>query len=541
MVSPAAFGGISPEQSELAKQIQSYRAEAVSEIMTLLKNDNKVVRDFAGYVARDLDGLTESNLDALIAAVRAGDGWIPPAIARIGTPRAIGFLIEQIKSKPQTHTQFTWALSRAGEKSVRALAELYQAPQVVSADLQKVVCQIFSEMGAPATGALPILIETVEQGTGPTENRIGAVRAIGAIGAHAARAVPVLQRLATRDSVTFSKVVESAIVQIGTPEAATILDARLRLAPSVVVLRDIAELGKNGRMAGPAVVGLLQHKDWELRVTAARTLGYIGYIESVSALRQALTNTDDWRLVLTAVGSLGRLQAQAATTDLKQVAQRHWFPPVRDAAEKALRVIDGAETYKSKWQPANFAFEFFDYRDESASAVGLNSGFENQKFAREPNRLNSGELSQMTYPTEVIGYGVKGREVTPIKSIPDCGLRIGKTFLLGSSRGEWGGELVLQDEGGAIRRLIDSNIQGVHQLGSGIVATSGLAHLALNSGCVYRIEIKAGELPVARLWKVLPGAPGRSGLLESGDLFVECRGGNVKISPSGEIRMADQK
>ena len=72
----------------------------------------------------------------------------------------------------------------------------------------------------------------------------------------------------------------------------------------------------------------------------------------------------------------------------------------------------------------------------------------------------------------------------------------------------------------------------------GVVAATGLAHMMLNHGYLYLIDFGPDGIPNAKLWKVLPGAPVKSGLLKNGDLFVATVGGNVVISPAGEISMA---
>ena len=99
-------------------------------------------------------------------------------------------------------------------------------------------------------------------------------------------------------------------------------------------------------------------------------------------------------------------------------------------------------------------------------------------------------------------------------------------------------ENLFKGNAGAVTTLVDDNTTGIHRMPFGIVAATGLAHMTLNHGYLYLVDIKDGSPPNARLWKVLPGAPMKSGLLKSGDLFVACVGGNVLVSPTGEISMA---
>jgi hypothetical protein len=110
--------------------------------------------------------------------------------------------------------------------------------------------------------------------------------------------------------------------------------------------------------------------------------------------------------------------------------------------------------------------------------------------------------------------------------------------LLGSNRGEWGGELVFTDGASAAVHVIEDNVQGIHRLPFGIVAVTGLAHLTLNHGMIYLVEVPANGRPKATKWKSLPGAPRKSGILPDGRLFVSCYGGDIMVSVDGRISMA---
>jgi hypothetical protein len=113
-------------------------------------------------------------------------------------------------------------------------------------------------------------------------------------------------------------------------------------------------------------------------------------------------------------------------------------------------------------------------------------------------------------------------------------------LLVGSNRGEWGGELVFLNERGEQLRLLDVNTRGIHAMPFGIVAVTGLAHLGFNAGALYLVK-EAGASYVATKWRILPGAPSESGFLENGDLFVACDGGDIVVTRAREIRLADER
>ena len=114
--------GIGPEERKLAETVQKYGAEAVPYLVKLLDDGTTNARQLAGYTLRDIDGLKPEHLPALIRARRRGDGWIPPAIARVGTPEAVEFLISDLRQDPDTNTQVTWSLSSLGSKAAPSLS-----------------------------------------------------------------------------------------------------------------------------------------------------------------------------------------------------------------------------------------------------------------------------------------------------------------------------------------------------------------------------------------------------------------------------------
>jgi len=534
--------GVDQAEEALAKKIQGFGAEAVPRMIPLLKDPDSEIRRFAGYVLRDLDGVSERELDALIQAHQNGDGWIPPAIGRIGSPKAIAYLVEDIRRHPQTHTQVVWALVKAGSKAAVPLAEIFRSKEALNIETLLAVSQVLHEMEKNAEPAGSVLMDIANDHDVVVENRILAVRAIGAIGAPAAQFVPDLKRLAASDSEHFAKPVESAIVGIGSPEAAEVFIALLKARPDELVLRDLAEIRGNGSAAGPAVVALLKHENWSVRVAAARTLGYIGYNEATSVLRECLDDPNDWRMVFVASEALGMLKDKKSLNKLAEVSKHHWFPVVRKAAGKSIQVINGSTKYQSRWHRDNFAFEYFSYVnagvDPEYAGEKTDGANLRPKFIQEEDALSKQDLMSRKYPIEIVGYDEKGRHATPRDETPGCGLRCGKGMLLGSNRGEWGGELVHMDEAGHTLMLVEKNTEGIHHMPFGIVAAVGLAHIFLNSGELYLIEFGQDGKPSAKLWKTLPGAPEKSGLLKNGNLFIECVGGSIEITPLGEFRMA---
>jgi HEAT repeat protein len=528
--------GISPQEGELAKAIQAHGAEAIPLVLPLLKSEKANVRSFAGYVLRDLNGLTEDQLGPLMDAMKSGDGWIAPAIGHIGTPRAIAFLVSQFKANPERYTQTTYALQLAGAPAAVALAHELESGQHVSSDYIDGICHLFGEMGNVAAAALDPLVTIASTQRFATENRLLAVRTIGCLALAARPAIPKLRALA-KDDKRFADAVDSAVMQIGSPEAAPAYAAELRVHPTENLLRDIAEKRESLRDVGPAVMEQLASEDWDLRVAAARCLGYIGFAEAEPNLVAALSDVRDWRLPYVSSESLGRLHARGAVTALLKLKSEHWYPPVREAAAKAIEVIEHGGQYTSRFPPYNFPMEFYGYM----SLEGIpEASHAHPPLKTGPDELSKDDLTSLGYDAKRVGYDSVAHRMreSSIRAAPVCGIRVDGGSVLGSSRGEWGGELVYVDAQGAVNRLVSSNTRAIHRMPFGIVAVTGLAHLAFSQGGLYRID-RSREGFKATKWRTLPGAPRESGFLANGDLFIACDGGDIVITPSGELRMAD--
>lgn len=534
--------GIGPAAQELAKKLQAYQGAAIPYLLPLLESKQAKVRNFAGYVMSNQDGLTEEHLEALIAAQQRGNGWVPRAIGRIGTPRAIKFLVDGLKTNPDygSNTQVAIAIETAGERAIPDLVALLKDPAPLSPDLSWTLCRIFSAMETKAGTAVDLLLEIARDKKFDLKNRLYAVKEAGCIRPAARVAIPALQALVSSDPEGFASAVDEAVINMGVPESVPMLVAKLRSKPHILAMRDIAALRDNGRDAGPALAEFLSSGDADLRVGAARALGFIGYGEAADALIPLLKEPDDWRLVYVAVESLGRLHAPSAIPKLEKLAMHHWYPPVVDAARKAVKVIRGEEVYESKPNHEHFPFEFFAYDYVRADDVTLPGQQIEPTLVRGPDELTNEKLRKLAYVSTIAGHDRDGKKTARFKTLPVCGLKTSNGFILGSDQGEWGGELVYRSKKGSVVTLLRKNTMGVHRLPFGILAVTGLAHLASNYGALYLITPHEDGTFKASRWKTLPGAPRMSGMLSNGNLFISAWGGNVVITPGGQIEMADK-
>jgi HEAT repeat protein len=537
-------GGITDEEGAVAKALQSLSPESILPVMELLRDRDRNVREMAGYVLRNMPGLGPEHLAPLQRAVEEGDGWLPPAIASIGTPEAIRFLVDQLAKKPESNTQFTVALERLGPAAFPDLLELFRCGKSCDESLLRVVGSILAESRAKAAEVVTPLVAVATDPGNSLVARRGALRALGVLGPTARPAVTTLLEMTHGEPVELQADARQAVLGIGGAGTREALEASLDGAEAPqYVLRDIAALGEGGREAGPRVERLLSSREGDVRVVAARTLGLIGYRPAVSSLIAALDDPDDWRLVYVAAEALGRLRAAGARDALEATAFSHWYPPVRDAARNAVLALDSKYRY-STTDRSNFSLDFFDFehagRDYDPCA-------DLAHFPAAPRRSDALDpvaqpalAQQLAYDREVVGWDEKGRHTSHHRTPAEVGLRIRGGWLVGADQGEWGGELVFRAGDGSTTMVLPTNIQGLHVLGSGrIVAVTGLAHLTSNDGILYQIDCPPSKPCTATPWKQLPGAPRSSWVLESGELLVNSFGGSVVAASDGRLAMAE--
>jgi HEAT repeat protein len=548
---PSAHG-IGPEEVKLAETVQKYGAEAVPYLVKLLDNGTENARQLAGYTLRDIDGLKPEHLPALIRARRRGDGWIPPAIARVGTPEAVAFLVDDLRRDPEKHTQVTWALASLGAKAAAPLAEIFACTESCNEDLLSASAFVLSEMKDDAPlAAVPRLLQIAGDASYTLPARRHAVVAIGWLGERGLPYVPQLNALKKADGA-LEGVVDQSLAGVGSADAVAPLLRELPIDPEDVLAK-ISRLGKNGVAAGPVVSNYLQDARWEVRIAAADTLGDIGYQEAVPALTRALEDPDDWKLVYAATLALGHLQARDSLPSLKQARDSHWYPPVRALASQVIaHVEDGAELLEPDW----WEFSTVDGSPKTCSQVRERTVKEPKGRKLYPREGEEG-LDDLAYESSITSYGpAEGTEpdkdgvielnegnlvehVQKVRQVPNVALKVPDGWLVGTDRGEWGGELVHIPARGDINVLAARNIADIFYIRDRIVALAGMAHMVINEGFLLRVEKNDTGRYTARVWKRLPAAPGTSWLIEGQRLLVNTDGGSVVVDREGNMRMAE--
>ena len=113
-------------------------------------------------------------------------------------------------------------------------------------------------------------------------------------------------------------------------------------------------------------------------------------------------------------------------------------------------------------------------------------------------------------------------------------------LLVATDAGEFGGALWLVRPDQDPLMVIGKNTVGLFDLGGSTVALTGLAHLSLDYGEVYRLDL-AGLVPSATSFAKLPGAPLAWTMAGESALLVATESRGVAVLPDGSIHEASVK
>jgi hypothetical protein len=173
---------------------------------------------------------------------------------------------------------------------------------------------------------------------------------------------------------------------------------------------------------------------------------------------------------------------------LARAARSHWHPSVRNAAQKALRALQQAPTHIDQYARQQLLGLYDRALDCEHPAPTLVTQPSSQKLY---TARDASALAKLRYPATIMGYGPADEAktstdgvivVTPetivrqeqiIKQTPHVALRTDGGWLVGSNRGEWGGELVWLGDNGTRQTILARNIQDLHQLHGRIITVTG--------------------------------------------------------------------
>lgn len=546
----------------LKAQLKSFAPEIVPGLIEALSDADLGVANLAAETLAELPEIDATYLPEIQPGLDRGLSHLPAALCRMPGEAPIRELVARyVADDSAPHNSEGYALRNCAKRAFPHIIAAVQCQPECSPDQYDKFARLMRFLDDSRVELAPELLAIAQNPEASEQVAIGALTIMAGLEVDAPSLGPDLLELGDARP-ELANAVEQALVGIRAPAAASNFATELERTPSVVGLRDLAEIGHAGAGASGVVIQLLHHEDSEIRAAATTTLGFIGDTSAADALIPLLDDPTDARLNWAAAASLGRLQSHSAIEALESTARNHWYPPVRVAADAAILKIVHGGGKDDLARPFNFAYLFFRYRDigrqqpacehpdieivnepESAKryahndpgmAAQLAFDIEDDDFVEAPPSPNTPDSNSLKprYQNYI-------RVPKKVPQWPKVALRVNGGWLVGSNKGEWGGALAFVPDDGPTQIIIKDNVVDIYHLGNQIVALTGLAHLSSNQGQISALKQSADGQWSAKVWRRLPGAPERAQLTSQGELLIDVyAGGTMILSPSGAFRMA---
>lgn len=553
--------GISPDEQNFAKSFTRFGEPALVELLRRLDIDDNREK-IIGYAIASFDPIDEKYLPQIVDGVKKDVSWLARALGNIPTEKAAEAAVDAyLVSNSAPHNQEAQAVKKHGVRALPFILQRMQCGEICEDVRQGLLVYIIGEMDD--TTKTHTAKEIIRRLSAPDISRANQAYLIALffnMGPQGLIVESDLEDLA-QDEPKLAPQIEQAFVGIHSKNSGKVFAEWIRQDPNRLILRDVAELGPAAQDAGPAIIPLLSSEDPEIRVAAARSLGFLQYRAAEKGLIAVLNDTRNIQLNWVAVNALGRIGSKSSIPVLKKVADEHWYPAVRDQARLAITHVREGVDYDSKFHKDNFAFDFFDYQNldvKSCKKVKLNPAPVGSSFKLTQNQ-DSAALESLTYSSYVIGYTAgdeqQQRAKDPdgiivvnqnnmvevreeVRKTPNVAIRTNQGWLTGYNGGEWGGELMFKSDSGDVQELLSANVADLFKFGDDYIAVTGLAHLSLNSGLIFRVFHESESWQIDP-WITLPGAPRDSWRADTNEIVVDTyRGGTIIIGEDGSLRMA---
>jgi len=562
------LGSIGQYECKYVEALLKHEDKVRPKLVDFLANPDENVAELAAYALGECKKIDGKYYPQIISALDRGVGWTPRALGKINHPKAAQEAVKRyLLAESSPHNQEAYAIECQGIKAVPYIIEAARADAGNNDRVCYLLQHILGEMEETIRNEAGVLIQKAIKEAASTEEKERILCLLTSFkGAGSIIESELMELRVNKPDLEQS--VNQALIGIRSKQAGVVYNEMLEDGANVIILRDIAEVGPAAREAGKAVSELLNSQNWDLRLAAARTLGFIGYEQSVPKLIELLSDPTDVTLNWVAAQSLGRLYAKSAIIPLQKISTEHWYPAVRQEAERAIRHIRQSIPYTSSY-PNNFAFEYFETFPEQESEDD-HLDLDGIEFIQEPEemklyeKISPDKINSLSYKAEIITIDAedaeeqkaeKGEDAiivvhkdnmverrTVIDQIPDVALRVNNGWLVGSDRGEWGGELVFIDENGQKDYLVHDNVKDIFKLGSKYIAIAGLAHLMANNGFAYILKSDKEGNWSCECWRRLPGAPQYTGMLKAGGIYIKTYGyGDIVLHEDGTFRMFQEE
>ena len=540
------------EADEAVKaQLRAFGRDALEPLAKLSAHPNSNKRQLADTLIADIKDIRQSDFELVRQVIQnnvkldGSGGWAYRLLGRMGGDQAAAFLVSELLREGKGGNQIVFALVTIGQPAIPHLLNAIACKKNCNPESYAGFQEVFDDLHqleiSDQPSALALLALAKNNAIHPDLRKL----ALGWVGYITAESAPVEAELIrmVKANPELSEHVLTSLKVLKSAYAADLLVAKLAQGEGLYrewILRDIGHLGHTAKHVGADVEYYSNAEDWDTRASAARTLGFIGYQKAAPRLQTMLRNDQDWLQVHAAIQALHWLQHKPALDDLNHVATSHWYPIVRKfAATTAKRLAADKPPLQKDAEP------YYTHRAKNCSA-------EQFAIVAEPEQVKIYDrefkgLSQFTYKHPWCADNDAGKAdeylaefcATPKSTVqPNVAAKVGDSWLTGTNNGEWGGEMMAFYKDGAHELILNENIEDIYSYGSTAYATTGLAHLSMNNGMLYRATEIAKGFAVEPIYR-LPGAPMTSWKINPQEILINTYSGPVIFNPATGLRTPD--
>ncbi|TQF70155.1 HEAT repeat domain-containing protein [Pseudoalteromonas luteoviolacea] len=540
------------------ERLRAYGREALLPLAQVAQESNPNRQAVADSLIAQIQDLQEEDFEVIQSVIKhnrsyeLGGVWSYRALGYVGGKKAGTFLVNELKRVQTASNQIGAAFMRLGVDGIPFLIEGLRCFDSCKEDeetfdgIGEVFYMLGNELNIVDAKYAKQLIKLIKNEKVTDAAKHVAMSAIGDITQD-----PKIAQWVYDYAITCPKFVDSATESLQTMKSPLVeyfylaqlskeIEAGFPSSVYQLPFSDLARLGKVSEKTGSKVVAFLHAPSWEVRVEAALSLGYIGYHQGISELITLVDNPYDWRQSYAGIKALHLLSAKSAVAAIERVAQTHWYAPLRQYAHEVVTALNLDTPLSAFYQKQDISEDFLRLMALAQVPPICHTHF----FEKVPESIEvkkyatkTQPLTEYSYPEPVCAYEPEFCEV-PRNIVPTVAAKFQGQWLVGDSRGEFGGELMSFATDSKAHIILKENIEDVYVIGDYAYAITGLAHGVSNLGMIFKIQMTKQGFVIVPFYR-LPGAPNTSWKLNDGAIFIKVGAGAVIFHPETGLKVAD--
>jgi len=516
------------EQSVAILLKARFGREARDELLKKAVDDHGGWRNYAGGVLRYWGDWSEDDVPILKKALELNPGGsIAHVLAEIGSGPAITVLfLDLVRSGGANQTGF--ALRNLGPSVLNYALPALSTPSSdeLSEDAPftegwRGPASLIGSFGSKATYIADEWIAIANNRRATSSERIAALRGLAAMNGYLGDKSAALHRLMRSHDRDIADQAYVTLVSAYDPIVARRFAEACKPAgekwdeyafESFDCLSQLSDFGSNAMDAGDLILPFLNAPNKTEQLYGVEALGLIGYEPAIAKI-ETLLESPDWRLAYASVRALAQMKSKASISKIESAIYDHWLWELNSYAERAVSLLVRNQPY-SEVMADSWSLQFY-------------KGFGNYNAPYDGNR--ECEWQVWTYRGEQITFETDRNRRNAIP-FPDG-------ELVGTDRGEFGGNLAWKSNDGSEVILVNDNTIGIFPIDDGFISIHGISHMTISYGFAVHIRrIEDGRFSAEEIAR-FPAAAYKVKQIEEG-LFAANAGGRVLIFSKDGIEEA---